>query len=341
MALDDKDGDFLNWYRGDGARGEGAVSTAGVPVELRKRLDDPSNYRPTRNVRDAVNVALMMNLPLLITGEPGSGKTRLGYALAHELGLEQPNYFICKSTSEARDLFYTYDAIRHFHSTQLSQEETSAAPFIKLQALGKAIFDALGTEERERMGLLAEGEGQKRQSVVIVDEIDKAPADFANDLLFEFEELKFSLPELQYGTTPEVERAFRPILIITTNEQRALPTAFVRRCASVAIESPTGADLRQLIQQRFGDFLAGESPMFRDVLALFEDVRARSSGEYVPSVAELIDLFASLIAAGVDQDRTIWSQRARIWPFLTVFAKSNEVLSLIDQRFDEANQDSA
>jgi MoxR-like ATPase len=312
---------FLNWYRGDGVAGKSEpFDDRGAAARLIAMLDDPAGYRPTREAIDAVNVALLMNLPLLVSGEPGCGKTQLGFAVAHELGLATPAVFVTKSTSQARDLFYSYDAIRHFHASQIGKDP-SAAPFIQLQPLGRAIFDALPPKQRPPFAGIS-SQQPPRRSVVIVDEIDKAPRDFPNDLLFELDHLRFRIPEFGNLETPPIDEALRPILFITTNSEQLLPDAFVRRCAFLRLEPPRGPALAALIEHRFRDILMAEQPLIQDIVALADRLRDHMQLDRQPSSAELLQFTAAVMNAGGDPRQGLRAQPISVRPFLQLLAKS-------------------
>jgi MoxR-like ATPase len=139
------------------------------------QLEDPANYVAGHGLRDAVNVALSLGHPLLVTGEPGTGKTQLAASVAWELNLPEPLVFHTKTTSSAKDLFYRYDSLRHFHDSQFRKEEPSIEAYVSYEALGLAIL--LSMEPRDGDAFLPEslrGKGPIR-SVVLADEIDKAP----------------------------------------------------------------------------------------------------------------------------------------------------------------------
>ena len=191
--------------------------------------DNP--YFPDPGLVDAVNAALILRKPLLVSGEPGSGKTQLAYSVAADLGLGEPLRFDTKSISEARHLFYHYDAIAHFRSAQIKDRSADpdaepseddrlgsmgAFPHVEIQALGKAIALANApTPEIQRLVRAREPWAPLR-SVVLIDEIDKAPRDFPNDLLNELENFSFQIPEL--GDFPEIAIApdqpeLRPVVI--------------------------------------------------------------------------------------------------------------------------------
>jgi MoxR-like ATPase len=193
----------------------------------RDGLQDP--YLPDRGLVDAVNVALILRKPLLLTGEPGTGKTSLAANVAARLKLGRPLRFQTKSTSIARDLFYYYDSLGHFHAAQTRKGENQipfdAAPYIKFQALGQAIIRTMEpTLVREMLPdfeqMLPDLEyDSPRRSVVLIDEVDKAPRDFSNDILHEIEDRCFEVPELKgkkFTASTDPKLSFGVACIITS-----------------------------------------------------------------------------------------------------------------------------
>lgn len=189
-------------------------------------------YVPDEALIKAVNLSIALGRPLLLQGEPGCGKTRLAYAVAYALQLPIEECYI-KSTSRAQDLLYTYDAVNRLYESQLPKNANALdgdldrgldiKKFIKLGPLGRAIA-------RAQAG---------RRCVVLIDEIDKADLDFPNDLLYELDRLEFKVneaPEIHYKASSDAK--LRPIIFVTHNEEKALPTAFLRRCIFHYIEFP-------------------------------------------------------------------------------------------------------
>jgi MoxR-like ATPase len=197
-------------------------------------------YLPDPKLVEAVDLAIALGRPLLLQGEPGCGKTRLAYAVAYALGLPLEVSYV-KSTTRAQDLLYTYDAVSRLYDSQLGTDcpqDEDGTPlsrnidnYIRLGPLGRAIA-------RAQYG---------RRSVVLIDEIDKADLDFPNDLLWELDRLEFQVaedPDINYAVGDDP--SLRPIVFITNNEEKPMPTAFLRRCIFHFIDFP---DSRERLQE--------------------------------------------------------------------------------------------
>jgi MoxR-like ATPase len=250
---------------------------------------------------EVVNLAIELGMPLLLEGEPGCGKSRLAHALVYEFNYRQENNPIkyyewtVQSTSKAEDSLYQYDYIGRLQAAQISgilsqkgTEESSSEQknpaiskdWVDLQALGKAFKQSRDEEE---------------QSVVLIDEIDKADRDFPNDLLLAIESRRFFIKET-IDLIPANEQAF-PLIIITSNQEKNLPNAFLRRCIYHYIELPNQERLRKILTERFTD---AEQDVIIKAVDRFQEVRTsqdetKSEGEKKVSTSELIAWFKSLL----------------------------------------------
>ncbi|MCP5050777.1 MAG: MoxR family ATPase [bacterium] len=210
----------------------------------------PKNYITGEGLSNAVNVALALGQPLLVTGEPGTGKTQLADSIAWELNIPKLE-FNTKTTSTAVDLFYRYDSLLRFQEAQLPENKRmNIDRYITYEALGLAILlTKPPTEVNDYLPHELKGIGPKR-SVVLIDEIDKAPRDLPNDVLNEIERMEFTVKET--GTTHYAEKQFRPILVLTSNSEKNLPDAFLRRCVFYHIPFPQRSQLKEIVQKKFG-----------------------------------------------------------------------------------------
>ena len=292
-------------------------------------ITDPAGYLADTGLRDAVNVALTLQQPLLVTGEPGTGKTQLAASIAHELELPPPLIFHTKTTSTARDLFYRYDALRHFHDAQFQGQESNIDAYIEYDCLGLAILLGMAASEADPfLPQHLKGRGPIR-SVVLIDEIDKAPRDLPNDVLNEIEEMRFTVKET--GRTFSTTREYRPIVVLTSNSEKNLPDAFLRRCAYYHIPFPNADRLKEIVSRRLS-FDGHFSPDRVDhAIKHFEDLRELSLRK-PPATAELLAWLQILERLDVDVENPKPEEADLLALTYSVLAKSKEDLALMRER---------
>ena len=253
------------------------------PTKLRytgKTVDPSKPYLPSEELKEAVNLALYLGRPLLLKGEPGCGKTAVAAAVARELGMELYPWPV-KSSSRARDGLYVFDGIRRLHDAQLAAARGPGQP-VEIKA-----------ESYIRKGPLGLAFESERQAAVLIDEIDKADIDFPNDLLNELDEAYFVIEE----TGARVEARHRPLVFITSNDEKDLPDALLRRCVFHYIEFPGEARLGEILAAHFPEL---EVEVARKVVERFTALR-QSARDKKPSTSELLDWVRVLQQHGRDE----------------------------------------
>jgi len=261
------------------------INSAAISRPLREAR--PELYLPSAQLTDAVNVALLLGQPLLLTGEPGTGKTQFAHNLAWSLGLHGPLVFETKTISGSKDLFYQYNAIGRFHAAQTGEGSQGNVDYISYNALGLAII--LANEPSVVKDLLPTDfvHDHARRSVVLIDEVDKAPRDFPNDILSEIEGMYFKLAELgnRCVSAPPNQQ---PVVIITSNSEKHLPEAFLRRCVFHHVEFPGRQQLEDIVlSQLQGDF-RGIDGTLSTILDVFVQMRQEPRMRKRPATAELL-----------------------------------------------------
>jgi MoxR-like ATPase len=263
-----------------------------------------TTYIADNGLRDAVNVAISLSRPLLVTGEPGTGKTELAFSVARELELPQPFIFLTKTTSMAKDLFYEYDTLQHFQDARISNEKLNKQNYVQYQALGLAILQSMTIEdisdypENIRKQLISQHISDKpSRALVLIDEIDKAPRDFPNDILHEIDKMAFTVRET--GLKHQASRAYQPIVIITSNSEKNLPDTFLRRCIYYHIEFPGKIRLKRIVEKHLGAL-----PFIDCALDHFFSIRKEKALKKPPAIAECLD-WLSILGSMLDHDNAL------------------------------------
>ncbi len=241
------------------------------------KFSGSANYVASRDLMETVNIAVALQKPLLIKGEPGTGKTMLAQAVADALGKKLIIWNV-KSTTKAQDGLYVYDVVQRLYDSQFGNAGVDdVKKYIKLGKLGEA-FSA------------------DEQVVLLIDEIDKADLEFPNDLLWELDRMEFYIPE----TKETVKAKQRPIVIITSNAEKELPDAFLRRCVFHYIEFPDQTQMEAILRVHFENL---DEQLIRQSLTAFYWLRELRGIEKKPSTSELVDWIRALVAGGVDPCR--------------------------------------
>ena len=274
------------------------------------RFAGTQDYIADAELRDAVNVAIAIERPLLIKGEPGTGKTLLASAIAR--ALEMPLYtWHVKSTSKAQEGLYVYDTVQRLNDARFGDGDVKdIGNYIKYGPVG----EAFRCDERP---------------VLLIDEIDKADMEFPNDMLHELDRMSFYV----YETKQTVTAAQRPVVIITSNNEKELPDAFLRRCVFHWIAFPDRELMTQIVGVHHPNL---EETLVRQCLDQFYWIREQPEVRKRPSTSELIDWIGALVRAGVQTERL----KDEI-PFLGVLLKSErdeETLKKQSARRDRARR---
>ena len=233
-------------------------------------------YVATSELQLAVNAAIALEKPLLIKGEPGTGKTMLAEQISEALGMPLIQWHV-KSTTKAQQGLYEYDAVSRLRDSQLGDE--------KVKDISNYIVK----------GKMWEAFEAEQQSVLLIDEIDKADIEFPNDLLLELDKMEF----FGYETQKLVKATTRPIVIITSNNEKELPDAFLRRCFFHYIEFPNSQTMEKIVDVHYPEI---KKDLVRQAMDVFFDVRKIPGLKKKPSTSELIDWLKLLMADDIPED---------------------------------------
>ena len=267
---------------------------------METKFTGSSRYVAPQDLMNAVNIAVTLQKPLLIKGEPGTGKTMLAQAVAEALGKKLIIWNV-KSTTKAQDGLYVYDVVQRLYDSQFGNAGVDdIAKYIKLGKLG----EAFSSEE---------------QVVLLIDEVDKADLEFPNDLLWELDQMEFYIPE----TKETVKAKQRPIVIITSNAEKELPDAFLRRCVFHYIEFPDQEQMEDILRVHFDKL---DERLVQQALAAFYWVRELRGIEKKPSTSELVDWLRAMVAGGIEPRRI-----EREIPFAGVLLKKDKDLQLLQK----------
>lgn len=257
------------------------------------RFKGSDDYVVSKELLNSVNVAIALQKPLLIKGEPGTGKTMLAEAIAKSMDMELLIWSI-KSTTKAQEGLYVYDTVQRLYDSQFGEGDVAdIASYIKLGKMGEAFKS-------------------EKQCVLLIDEIDKADLEFPNDLLWELDKMEFYINE----TKENVKAKHRPIVIITSNAEKELPDAFLRRCIFHYIEFPDKEKMEDIIRVHYGEV---DRKLTEAALEKFYEIRNMRDIQKKPSTSELLDWLQALMISGVSVDRI-----SEEIPYVGVLLKKNQ-----------------
>jgi MoxR-like ATPase len=236
-----------------------------------------ADYIVSKPLMEIVNVSVALKKPLVVKGEPGTGKTLLAHSIADALDMKLLIWNI-KSTTKAKDGLYVYDTVQRLNDARFKDKDIS------------------DIRQYIRLGKLGQSFSSEEQVILLIDEIDKADVEFPNDLLNELDEMSFHIPELD----EEVTAKQRPIVIITSNSEKELPDAFLRRCIFFYIEFPDNDMMERIVRVHYPDI---ENKVVKEALKRFYWIREMDGLRKKPSTSELLDWIKALALGGFNVEK--------------------------------------
>jgi MoxR-like ATPase len=270
------------------------------------RFEGTKDYVATEDLKVAVNAAITLERPLLVKGEPGTGKTMLALEVAKALGAPLIEWHI-KSTTKAVQGLYEYDAVMRLRDSQLGDDR------------------ATDIENYIKRGKLWEAFESKERPILLIDEIDKADIEFPNDLLQELDRMEFYVYELNRT----VKAAQRPIIMITSNNEKELPDAFLRRCFFHYIRFPDEATMQAIIESHFPQV---KQRLVNEALKIFYDMRKVPGLKKKPSTSELLDWLKLLMTDDIDPETLKQRDPTKLIPPLAGALLKNEADVMLFER---------
>lgn len=256
------------------------------------------DYVVSKELMNAVNVAIALKKPLLIKGEPGTGKTMLAESIAKAMNMKLLIWSI-KSTTKAQEGLYVYDTVQRLYDSQFGEGDVSnIKQYIKLGKMGEAF-------------------NSDEQVVLLIDEIDKADLEFPNDLLWELDKMEFYINE----TKETIKTKNRPIVIITSNAEKELPDAFLRRCIFHYIEFPDKDKMEEIVKVHYGDI---DTKLVEVAMEAFYEIRHMKEIQKKPSTSELLDWLQALMVSGISIDSI-----TKEIPYVGVLLKKNQDIDVM------------
>lgn len=269
------------------------------------KFQGTDNYIASKDLQLAVNAAIAMEKPLLIKGEPGTGKTLLAFEIAKGLDIPIITWHI-KSTTKAQQGLYEYDAVSRLRDSQLGDAKVHQ---ISNYIVKGKMWEAFDADQRV---------------VLLIDEIDKADIEFPNDLLLELDKMEFFCYELNQT----IKAKHRPIIIISSNNEKELPDAFLRRCFFHYIAFPDRATLLQIVKVHYPDL---EERLIKEAMNQFYEIRAVRGLKKKPTTSELIDWIKLLIVGKINEEGLKDAQKKGHIPLVGALIKNEQDLALLKQ----------